>query len=407
MIALLTTITLATVAAVTTTAQLRHCKSCHHNSLPSSASSSLCRSNSTHLVWRLQQHSNSSCHWQTVDEAKRDAYNYLRQNVMDFDLPFLQTLGFHDGNSTDDINIDGLADGLIGPAIDLAVESKVRFAYADALPQHIWREYVLNYANLNEGRNNIRRLLWDRLIVPLFLSNATNDANAIANENDDDNEHRSIGQTFKVLNTHMWTMLAGASGSDCIVFRAGQTPAIFDSMSVLSFGYASCTGLSILLVQALRAAGVPARVAGTAAWNGKISKGNHNWVEVWTEDGGRTSQAERSFANECDFENDSCCDRDCEHCDCGGWSIADAIDGNPCDQWFCHPDRMAGTEIYAARLEQHYDSGNLNAENSTHFPLAWDWENRSVPADNRTTYYQSICSLCGSLDTSATSSSTN
>lgn len=44
-------------------------------------------------------------------------------------------------------------------------------------------------------------------------------------------------------------------------------------------GMASCTGLSVLLVDALRAAGVPARFAGTPAWHD--DRGNHSWVEVW------------------------------------------------------------------------------------------------------------------------------
>ncbi len=42
---------------------------------------------------------------------------------------------------------------------------------------------------------------------------------------------------------------------------------------------ASCTGLSVLLVDALRAAGIPARFAGTPAWHD--DRGNHSWVEVW------------------------------------------------------------------------------------------------------------------------------
>ena len=42
---------------------------------------------------------------------------------------------------------------------------------------------------------------------------------------------------------------------------------------------ATCTGLSIMLVEACRAVGVPARVAGIASWPGR--GGNHTWVEVW------------------------------------------------------------------------------------------------------------------------------
>jgi len=53
-----------------------------------------------------------------------------------------------------------------------------------------------------------------------------------------------------------------------------QSPA--DSMRQ---GMASCSGLSILLCDAFRAVGLPARVAGVPTWT--TINGNHNWVEVW------------------------------------------------------------------------------------------------------------------------------
>jgi transglutaminase-like putative cysteine protease len=43
--------------------------------------------------------------------------------------------------------------------------------------------------------------------------------------------------------------------------------------------YASCTGLSILLTDALRSVGIPARIAGIARW--PDDSGNHTWVEIW------------------------------------------------------------------------------------------------------------------------------
>ena len=46
-------------------------------------------------------------------------------------------------------------------------------------------------------------------------------------------------------------------------------------------GLASCTGLSILLVDACRALGIPARIVGCPLWVNK--RGNHTWVEVWDE----------------------------------------------------------------------------------------------------------------------------
>jgi transglutaminase-like putative cysteine protease len=44
-------------------------------------------------------------------------------------------------------------------------------------------------------------------------------------------------------------------------------------------GMASCTGLSILLIDACRAVGIPARLVGTPLWSD--NSGNHTWVEIW------------------------------------------------------------------------------------------------------------------------------
>jgi hypothetical protein len=56
--------------------------------------------------------------------------------------------------------------------------------------------------------------------------------------------------------------------------KPDQSP--YESMEL---GWASCTGLSILVIDACRACGIPARMAGCPAW--KKVQGNHNWVEVW------------------------------------------------------------------------------------------------------------------------------
>lgn len=45
-------------------------------------------------------------------------------------------------------------------------------------------------------------------------------------------------------------------------FVPDQTPEIMSVEQVLAKGYASCTGLSIFLVNACRAVGIPARIAG-------------------------------------------------------------------------------------------------------------------------------------------------
>ena len=60
--------------------------------------------------------------------------------------------------------------------------------------------------------------------------------------------------------------------------RADQSPA--ESMAS---GLASCSGLAILLIDACRSVGIPARFVGVPRWTD--GSGNHSWVEVW--DGAR------------------------------------------------------------------------------------------------------------------------
>ncbi len=56
--------------------------------------------------------------------------------------------------------------------------------------------------------------------------------------------------------------------------KANQSPS-----ESIDQGLASCTGLSILLVDACRSVNVPARLVGVPSWTTK--RGNHTWVEVW------------------------------------------------------------------------------------------------------------------------------
>jgi predicted esterase len=59
--------------------------------------------------------------------------------------------------------------------------------------------------------------------------------------------------------------------------RPDQSPT-----ETIGSGIATCTGLAILLVDACRSVGVPARVVGTPMWTNM--RGNHTWVEVWDGD---------------------------------------------------------------------------------------------------------------------------
>lgn len=67
--------------------------------------------------------------------------------------------------------------------------------------------------------------------------------------------------------------------------RADQSP-----RESIESGLASCTGLSILLIDACRSVGIPARFAGTPLWID--GSGNHSWVEIWDEGWHYTGAAE-------------------------------------------------------------------------------------------------------------------
>ncbi len=67
--------------------------------------------------------------------------------------------------------------------------------------------------------------------------------------------------------------------------KADQSP--YESMEA---GMASCSGLSILLIDACRSVGIPARFTGTALWYNE--SGNHSWVEFWDDGWHYTGAAE-------------------------------------------------------------------------------------------------------------------
>lgn len=296
--------------------------------------------------------------------------------MMPFDEPFSETMGF--GSDDDAVETDGLGNGLVKPTVSLALDAKVRYKWTDDLHPHIFFNYVLNYANLNEARTNWRPLLVDSLKFnesDLYKNSFTSQPTITTMKTRRKDSNLNITTVTTWVNKHLWTRLARREDQP-IYFKSSQTPLIFDPMSTISFGYASCTGISILFCNALRAVGVPARVAGTPAWYGNRTEGNHNWVEVFvpTSEGG--GEGEWEFLEPSPALPD-----------------VDTLDSDPCDRWFCDPSRFPASEVFAATLS--------NAEASAEcFPLAWEWDCHDVPGVNRTEYYARVCGSCdnGSSD---------
>ena len=275
--------------------------------------------------------------------ATLDAVAFLRASLPPWDAMNAASLGFP---GPDESGVDGLNYGVLQPTVNISLENRAQLGWAAAVPKDVWQDFVLPYASVNEARSNWRPLLRDALL-PRLLNASGGAAGAL-----------NTTAVVAAVNAQLWSALTPSA----ITFRSSQTPLIYDPMSVLAFGYASCTGVSLLFVDALRSVGVAARLAGTPAWNGNATSGNHNWVEVFEPASGAWGFIEGKPAG-------------------GGETLAD-----PCDKWFCSPAKAAGTQFFAAQWSR--------ATNASIYPMAWDVANLDVPGVDRTAYYQQACGAC-------------
>ncbi|MDC0935955.1 transglutaminase domain-containing protein [Pirellulales bacterium] len=139
-------------------------------------------------------------------------------------------------------------------------------AWKDRLPKDVFLNDVLPYAVINERRDDWREDFYGRF-KPLVV-----DAD-------------SPSQAAVILNQKIFRMLD-------VRFSRQRPKADQSPYETIEASMASCTGLSVLLVDACRAVGVPARFAGTPLWTNK--SGNHSWVEIWDGDWHYTGAAENT-----------------------------------------------------------------------------------------------------------------
>lgn len=138
--------------------------------------------------------------------------------------------------------------------IAMAYDARGATPWARQVPEAIFLNDVLPYASTTESRDPWRADFRARFAPLVKDCESAEKAARLLNG--------SIFETLKVA-YHATKRL-----------RPDQSPK--ESMAI---GYASCTGLSILLVDACRSVGVPARIVGTPAWID--DSGNHTWVEIW------------------------------------------------------------------------------------------------------------------------------
>jgi len=211
--------------------------------------------------------------------------------------------------------------------LELALEARRRFPWAKELPERMFFNDVLPYAALDEPRDPWRAEFY-RLAGDLVrdCKTAAEAAQTLNRE------------FFKLVKVHYNTRRK----------RTNQSPK--ESMEQ---GRATCTGLAIILVDACRAVGVAARVAGVPEWAQK--EGNHTWTEIWDGDWYFTG-ADEYDANGLNR----------------GWFNGDAAQtarsGSPLNQ------------IYAASWRR----------TGQYFPLAWNSASREVAAVNVSPRYAAL-----------------
>lgn len=220
------------------------------------------------------------------------------------------------------LGVDFLMDDL-----QWALKARSEFPWAAKVPERIFLNDVLPYASLDEPRDPWRAEFYQLASdIVRGCTNATEAAQAL---------NRDL---FKKINVHY----------NLARKRNNQSPA--ESMAQ---GKATCTGLAIILVDACRAVGVPARIAGVPEWAQK--EGNHTWVEIWDGDWYFTGADEydKQGLNRGWFNNDA---------------ALTARSQNPLNQ------------IYATSWRRTGD----------YFPLAWNLGSRDVPAVNVSARYAAL-----------------
>lgn len=191
------------------------------------------------------------------------------------------------------------------------------------IPKAIFLNNILPYCSIDERRDAWRQDFFEQFRPLVADAESPREAATILNRN-----------VFPLVNVKYSRRRP----------KANQSP--YESIEA---EMASCSGLSVLLIDACRAVGVPARFVGIPLWADR--SGNHSWVEIWDQQWHFTGAAEPT--------------------------------GNQLNKaWF------VGRASQAKRDNpRHAIYATSYRETPLHFPLVWDLDNHSVHAVNVTDRY--------------------
>ena len=193
------------------------------------------------------------------------------------------------------------------------------------ISEELFLEAILPYASIDERRDRWRADFRERF-GPLVA------------------EAERPGEAAAILNQKIFPMVGVKYSTKRP--KANQSP--YESIDA---GMASCSGLTVLLVDACRAVGVPARFVGTPLWSD--GSGNHSWAEVWDD----------------------------------GWRFTGAAEPTGMDLdrgWFT--GRASGAKRDVPR---HAIYATTWRQTPIHFPLVWNPNDTSINAVNVTDRYTS------------------
>ncbi|MDA0768575.1 MAG: polyhydroxyalkanoate depolymerase [Verrucomicrobia bacterium] len=221
-------------------------------------------------------------------------------------------------------DLQGLTKAYLVENLNLALKAREEFPWAKEVPEEVFLNDVLPYASLDETREGWRPEFYEK-------------AGAMVKE------CQTATEAVQALNREFFKQYG-------VHYNKGRKRPNQSPLESKELGMATCTGLSIILVDACRAVGVPARVAGTPLWANK--RGNHTWVEIY--DGG-----EWHFTGADEYKAQ-------------GLNRA----------WFTRDASKAIAEDW-----RHAIWATSWKKEAAHFPMVWDLENKSVGGVNVTGRY--------------------